>query len=284
MKQYQYQVLRYKHDIVTGEFVNVGIVVYQPKTNFFKAEMLNKYARISRFFKDVNGTHILQMLKAISSHIIRVNKELSELFANDHKQESLEEITNKILPRDDGSLYFSEVKFGMDISAELALQDLFERLVTKYQEDENASKTDEDVWKELYKKYFDEYKIIDKLSRHTIQTDTDEFKFDKAWKNGSWHVYEALSFDLKEDNNIKDKVYKWNGRIQELDSSNENLDIYFLTSMPKKAEVKKFIEKKMLEQKLEHIKIHLVKEEEARQFANKVKTEMDEHSQQLHIK
>ena len=31
MKPYQYQVIRYTHDRVTGEFVNVGVVLYVPE-------------------------------------------------------------------------------------------------------------------------------------------------------------------------------------------------------------------------------------------------------------
>ena len=35
---YTYTVLRYVHDVMTGEFVNVGLVVHSPAANFFRVE------------------------------------------------------------------------------------------------------------------------------------------------------------------------------------------------------------------------------------------------------
>ena len=45
MKTYELQVLRYHHDIVTGEFVNVGIVLFNKEMKFLKGAVTHKYAR-----------------------------------------------------------------------------------------------------------------------------------------------------------------------------------------------------------------------------------------------
>jgi len=42
MKTYQYQVLRYLHDHVTGEFVNVDLVFYESQTRFLRAQVTPK--------------------------------------------------------------------------------------------------------------------------------------------------------------------------------------------------------------------------------------------------
>jgi hypothetical protein len=71
MKNYQYQIIRYHHDIATGEFVNVGVVVYCQESGFLKAKVLTKDAHISRFFENVNGQFVLRMLKAINKQTNR---------------------------------------------------------------------------------------------------------------------------------------------------------------------------------------------------------------------
>ncbi len=55
MIKYQYQILRYVHDQFTGEFGNLGVVMYAPKNRFLKCKVVSKYARLSSFFGEING-------------------------------------------------------------------------------------------------------------------------------------------------------------------------------------------------------------------------------------
>jgi len=63
MKKYQFQIVRYIHDRISGEFVNVGIIVYMPESRFLKSRFINKFSRISQLFVDVNGHSLLGALK-----------------------------------------------------------------------------------------------------------------------------------------------------------------------------------------------------------------------------
>jgi Protein of unknown function (DUF3037) len=54
-----YTVLRYVHDIATGEFVNVGVVVYAPKVRYLQAEMRFICGRLARVFLDGDATGLL---------------------------------------------------------------------------------------------------------------------------------------------------------------------------------------------------------------------------------
>lgn len=278
MKKFQYQWVRYIPDRVTGEFVNVGVIVFNPEANFLRAKFIHKYSRISQFFTETHTQYLLTTLRHFEKELIYINKRLGDLFAH---YRSLHEITNSILPKDDSALICSEVLHGIDIDPQSALEDLFERVVTRHFSDADKElKDDKYVWRKVYKKYFDKYEITDKLKPHTVKTNNDHIEFDKAWKNGVWNCYETVSFDLKRTDSIKNKVYRWSGILNELENANEELHVYFLTISPKGNEqLKKFIEDMLVNKTGPSLKVTVIKENQADMFVASVKKEIELHKE-----
>src|SRR3972149_7639852 len=66
---YSFSILRYIHDIVTGEFINVGVVLYSPKGRFLSAICTSRYGRLTRMFSNVNGDHFRQVLRYIQARL-----------------------------------------------------------------------------------------------------------------------------------------------------------------------------------------------------------------------
>lgn len=276
MKKYQYQLIRYVHDHFTGEFVNIGIIIYAPEERYLKCKTTNRYMRVKALFPQANGRFVNKILKSIELNIKQKSKELSELF---HPSEQLDELTKAILPKDNSSIQLAPVQYALDINMDAALNDLSKQLVDKYMPllSKNKSLTDNDVWQEKYKKYFEELNIADKLVKHTLQTNNDEFEFEKAWKNNIWHCYQPISFALQEQESIKDKVYRWFGRLKEIQSAEEPLHLTFLTSTSKShKELNSFI-KEYLTFDEKDLKTEIVGENEARNFAKRVKEQMAAH-------
>ena len=56
---YTFTVLRYVHDITTGEFVNVGVVLHAPKAKFLRAKTLRIRASASFFPVRTESTSIV---------------------------------------------------------------------------------------------------------------------------------------------------------------------------------------------------------------------------------
>lgn len=270
MKRYEYQILQYRHDIVTSEFVNVGVVLYSQEQNFLKIKVLNKYMRISNFFADADGQYIKNKLKEVAEAIKNIEREGHLFYA---QFAHIKDITSKVLNVDDGSLYFSPPKQGIDVSLELALEDTFERMVNKHHGLNSSYASDEKVWKEVYKKYFDELGITSQLTTHTIETKTDIFEFEKAWKNGIWNIYEPIGFDLADNTTIKNKVYKWFGKLNELSQITEPTQIFFLANMPQDHTLKQFIEQKLLID-FENLHIKIIDAPQAFDFAKAQKEKM----------
>jgi len=276
MREYQYQIVRYIHDRVTGEFVNVGIVVYQADSKFLKGKFINKFSRISQFFLDVNGQYIISTLRQFESELKITAIRLNELFSN---YSSLSEITESILPKDDSALVCSELQLAIDIDCDIAIDDLFHRIINRYTEETEKDQLDDKyVWRKVYKQYFDKYEITNKLKPHIVKTDNDEIEFDKSWKNGSWNCFQTLSFDLKRNESIKNKVYKWSGILSELENSNEKLHLYFLTVRPTiNNSINKFIEDSILKHDGQSLRVTMINEKDAENFAAKFKKEIEEH-------
>lgn len=275
--KYQYQLLRYVHDQFTGEFANIGIVMYSPEQGNLICKVINRFSRLSEFFTNVNGKFLLQTLKHFEKQIALIGGSPNTFFNEKKVPKNINAITEYLLPKDDSSLILSEVFQGLDFDIAIAIEDLFERIINKYNSESPAERnSDFHAWSRFYKNYFDKYGLTNKLKKHTVHTQKDNIPFDKAWKNGVWNCYQSLSLDLKQDNSIKNKVYKWSGIVRELETSAEPLNVYFLTTSPKKehARLQTFIEDKLSIESA-NLKVTIVVESEAEAFAAKVRREME---------
>ncbi len=276
MKKYQYQIVKYVHDHFTAEFVNIGVVIYSPENSFLDCKMLSKHTRITSMFPHANGKFIESILRSFEKHIELTAPSLKELFT---PSVELNKITEKIIARDNSAIQFSAVKKALDVDLNSALENLYFELVEKYtlKPTEKKSLTDQEVWQKKYKSYFDKYHISHRLTAHKLNTSNDVFKFEKAWKNNVWHIYQPLSFSLQEKEAIKEKVYKWVGKLQELRTAKHELHITFLTSLENKhRDLDSFIHE-YLEVKNETLNVEVVNESEAENLAKRVKKEMEKH-------
>lgn len=274
MKKFEYQIVRYIHDRVTSEFVNVGIIVFQKETRFLQGRFISRYSRISKFFHEVNGTNLLSSLRQFDHQLKIEAFGLNELFSD---YQTLTDITNTILQPDDSSIICSELFVGIDINPLIALEDLFERMVNKYFEEEASElHNDEWVWKKLYKRHFDQQGITKFLKPYTIETDFDRLEFTNAWKNGVWNVFQPISFDLKRTDTLKNKVYKWSGKLSAIEKTNNPLNIYFLSKKPAaQKNITDFIYQTLLKDRKQNLKVNLINEDEAEHFVSKFKDQIE---------
>lgn len=276
MIKYQYQILRYIHDQFTGEFGNIGIVLYSPENNFLRCKVVGRYSRLSDFFGDINGQFLVASIKHFETSINKIGENIEDFMRVRELGEEISYITSVILPKDDSALQLTNTYYGLDLDPEIALADLFERVIEKYNGDGQVTPhTDYYAWSKVYKNYFDKYGITRKLKKHTVETGKDTINFDKAWKNGVWNCFQALSFDLKSEDAIKGKVYKWSGIIKALESSQEKLHLYFLTTSPSEHKDLGTFIKDTLTHKEDILAVEIVNEESAEAFAARIRKDME---------
>ena len=76
---FTYTVLRYVHDIATGEFVNMGVALYAPEAKYVSAICNSRYGRLSKMFLEVNGDNLRSLMRYIQArfeeHAAKLNSE-----------------------------------------------------------------------------------------------------------------------------------------------------------------------------------------------------------------
>ncbi len=77
---YSFSILRYVHDPVTQEFVNVGVAVYSAEARYLRVSCSTHYGRISRLFCKIDGTRFRQLTRYVQDQINTLGEKLpSEL-------------------------------------------------------------------------------------------------------------------------------------------------------------------------------------------------------------
>ncbi len=273
--RYTYIVLRYMHDIVAGEQLNVGVVVYSPKANYLAALCRPTYLRLSQAFPGIKGESFKSTSRFIQTEIERFAERISSGEATNAV--SLSDIVTKVLPRDESAFQWSEEAFGVATDLSKTLDELYERLVTRYDDRVQAvRRTDEDVWRQ-YKTDLEKRRVLKFLKTKVIATATDEVEFRHAWKNGAWHCLEPASFDLSRSDSIRDKAHKILGQMVSLKEAREQFKVYLLVGRPRNEGMQAVYERTLrnLESKSEDLQI--IREDDAQEFVEKFARQISEH-------
>ena len=130
---FTFTILRYVHDIATGEFVNMGVALYAPEAKYVSAICNPRYGRLSKVFLDVNGEHLRGLMRYIQARFEERGVKLSTELPFE-RPKSIIEIATGILPKDDSSLQWSEPGGGFTENPAATLEELYSRLVEKYEQ------------------------------------------------------------------------------------------------------------------------------------------------------
>lgn len=266
--------LRYLHDVVTGEFANIGVVLYSPDQRFLEARFTTSYERLNAIFLKIDHLHYRALIRYMANRFDEIAADIRDGL-HVPPVTALTEIVRQVLPPDDSSLQWSEQGGGFTEDPAATLDDLFKRLVERYIAGaEQVSRTDEEIAKPFKARLG---RTAEKLSEKKIETKDYQYDFRFAWKNDIWHLYEPVSFDLVDPGSIREKANKWLGRGVALHDAREKFKIHFLLGEPHKDETKKAFENAI--HLLSKIPGHkeLVRENELEHFAEHVAEEIGSH-------
>ena len=231
---YSYAILRYVHDVVSGEALNVGVVMYAPSVGFLRWETRKTIRRLKDVFPDLIRAEFVEAMKAVDRGFQILNKQMK---TSSLREESGDARTwaLKVLPHDHSALQWSPVRTGLTDDLTRTFGRLYERYVARYDQKMAKRRTDEDVWRPFREKLI-ERKVFVTFESKVVAGAQDEIEFKKAWKNGRWHAYEPLSFDLADAEGIKDKARRWRGHLDSVADGNcEEIDLHFVLGRPQSA-------------------------------------------------
>lgn len=279
MKQpYSFTVLRYVHDIVAGEFVNVGVVLFAPTTKFLSARCTARYGRLTKMFSDINGEHFRRTTRFIQERLDDIGDKLQKELPFDQLPKSVKGFAAQILPVDDSSLQFAPEGFGITDDPQKTLEQLYHRYVEKYQEkQERHSRSDDDIWRK-FKLTFEGKKVLEHLKPHKIVGKNYDYEFKHCWKNECWHAQQPISFDLVEPEDIINKALLWVGRIDNLIDGDEKFKLNILLGTPQdKQQNAIFIKAQNILHKMQ-CDHDFIGEDQAEDYAEKLRQEIEAHS------
>jgi hypothetical protein len=208
---YSYTLLRYVHDVLTGEFVNVGVVLFVPSKGLIRYKTRGTIGRLKGAFPDIDRKAFLSSMMAARKGLQLVAKSEKEagLLRSDGDAAA---IARRAVPPDDSSLQWSPSGTGLTHNPDETLDRLFDRYVSRYDTHNRVRRSDEDVWRPVRQK-LEERNLAQHLQEKSISGGLDDIVFKHAWRNGQWHVYEPLSFDLADADGIKAKARELLGHL-----------------------------------------------------------------------
>jgi hypothetical protein len=211
--------------------MNVGVALFSSDARFTGALCRVQYGRIKSVFPQLNGDAFRSTMRHIQAEFRAANERLGEELSLSDSTTVID-IARRILPPDDSSLQWSPIGSGLSSDVESELRELYERMVTRYDAPQASERrSDDDVWRN-FKRPLETRRVLSRLKPKKIAVQDDEVVFDYAWKNGTWHCLEPVSFDLRAADSIKEKAHKWLGQIQSVKGAGEPFRIYFLVGKP----------------------------------------------------
>jgi hypothetical protein len=278
MTPYAFSVLRYTHDGVTNEFVNIGVAIYSGDSSYLKAKCTYHYGRITRMFDRIDGDRFKQMLRHIEESITGLGLKLHQQampFAQ--YGTTIEALLKEILPADDSAIHFSEPGYGVSADLDNTLAHLYERYVGRYASEQDVpSRSDDEVWR-VFRSPLERRDVLSRLLPKRIVAPNYEYQFRAAWQNQIWHVYEPVSFDLVEPNSLLDKANRWVGRAASLIESEERFRIHMLLGEPQDPRLQETFRKAYNILRKMPGDPEFVRESQAEAFAAEVDREIDVH-------
>ena len=134
---YSYTVLRYVHDVVSGEALNVGVVMHAPAASFLKVRTRKTAGRLKQAFPDLDPAAFAHAMQAVDRGFSAIAKQANEMSPLDARTDARAH-TLQVLPDDDSALQWSPTGTGLTADPARTLERLYERYVARY--DSTAAK------------------------------------------------------------------------------------------------------------------------------------------------
>ncbi|MDN3223496.1 DUF3037 domain-containing protein [Pseudomonas nunensis] len=277
-KSYDFSILKYVHDRITGEFVNIGVVIYCKEEKLLKLKCKSRTTRVSAVFPDLDRNHLKSVLRHITKRFDEINSRIKT--GLDFEGNSpLSSFIFETLKDDDSSLQWSKISSGLSLSPTLELDKIFKRYVCFHDTpDVRDRRTEQDIWRD-FEKHLKKFVPPETFSTKKISVLDDELEFKHAWKNGIWHCVEPVSFDLSDGDNMKDKAHRWLGQMTSIQNSHEEFKLYLIISKPKEQKLTNAFNKALSILRKIPTDKEIFLEDETDKLALEMKSRFDKHNQ-----
>lgn len=228
---YTYTILQYRHDVWSGECMNVGVLLFCPQSQYVGFKFRSGGSRLSNAYPGIDRPALLHDLKEMDRWFSRHAAAPSDMWM----WRTAIDLGHSLLGDDDSSFRWRMNGSGTTSDPENTLELLFERFVMQYDpKPGRAPRTDEQVFDSIKGK-LKRAELLARMEAHTVRTKYAEFTFDHALKNGKWHCLQAISLDSADEENMQRKAERWAGKLVGLLEAKERPQVYMITGKPSEA-------------------------------------------------
>lgn len=222
---YKYSILKYRHSLVLGEELNIGLVIFFESNNELCFIFDSKLIRPKAIYENIPERVIRNYLREINNKLNQFNKELNQFEKLEIRSSLTNFLQDNILQIDSSALQFSMEKTAYQYQVEN--KKIKDYLTENFLLKNHTSSIDKEyeIGKEFYNKVKPHVKEEGKSNNpnfyrdYKIQNETGiDYTFKYAWQNGSLNLVKPLNFDLNEPRYISRKAHQNYGLFIDLDS------------------------------------------------------------------
>jgi hypothetical protein len=233
-KPYSYAVMKYVHDPVADETLNVGVLVYSVESRFVEAKFEYNFERYSQTFANFDSQRYRQVLRDFETAIEDLREQLAagDLFSQLPSDAAA--VAAKVWPDTYLSFRSGPPLRGITNNLIGVVAELFNRFVeSQYASSRQVRRSDEEVWS-TYRRRLLGTVVPRALKEKTFSTEELSVTFPYCVKNERWHILHPISFDYARSGSIADTAAKWLGETTVLADNEEmrSAKLYLLLGAP----------------------------------------------------
>ena len=127
---YSYTVLRYVHDVVSGERLNVGVLMLAPASRFLKVRTRKTAGRLRQAFPDLDAAAFASAMQAVERGLDALVHQADRAFGD--APTDARTVAVRVVPDDDSALQWSPAGSGLTVDPARTFERLYARYVTRY--------------------------------------------------------------------------------------------------------------------------------------------------------
>lgn len=217
-KPYSFCVLRYAHDPIAGECLNIGVLLVSEQAVFLDLRLEYHFERLSSAFARFEGERFRQVLRHFEAAVEderRTMFESRQLFVADRSDVTADRIASRVWSDAGLSFRTSEPMGGLSDDLPGTLAALFDRFVTsQYQRAQGENVSDDQVWSAVRPRL--DPLVASALRPKRFETNNFSLEFPHALQNKQWHLVQPLSMDYARAGHLQEKAARWLGNATAL--------------------------------------------------------------------
>ncbi|WP_439521093.1 DUF3037 domain-containing protein [Marivita sp.] len=236
---YTYTVLQYRHDVWSGECLNVGVLFFCPASQNVEFKHRSGGSRLSNAYPGIDRSALLQDLREMSTWFERRAAQPSDMWM----WKSALHLGQSLLGDDDSSFRWNLDGSGTTDDPGKTFAQLFDRFVMQYDATPGRiPRSDEQVF-EAIKGKLKRAQLLNRMESYTVRTEFTEVTFDHSIKNGKWHCVQAISLDSADEEHMQRKAERWAGKLVGLLEVETVPQVYLVTGKPTESKLQRKYEK-----------------------------------------